>query len=225
MIKRKVFLLGALSALVGSLGVIALFFQPSNAQQNDPHHPDQNQTAMQTYQRPMQSGKMNSFKAMGASMVENVQITGVAVTGDNEISVSLRYLGEGESPGISAVAVTNPMGMMAAMHGSQMMGGMGQHGMMMGGNGMGMMQGGMIGMQDQTGFQQQQMMNGSSGAFPMSNSTQMMPWADIAMQSQSGSNFVQAGWESGAIVKVALNGETSAYDSDGIMVMVFPYLS
>lgn len=221
---KKVFLLGVLSALEGSLGVITLFFQPSNAQQSDPHQ-DQNQKAMQTYQRPIQSGKMNSFNAMGASMVENVQITGIAVTGDNEISVSLRYLGEGQSPGISAVAVTNPMGMMAAMHGSQMMGGMGQHGMMMGGNGMGMMQGGAMGTQDQTGFQQQQMMNGSSGTFPMSNSTQMIPSADIAMQHQSGSNFVQAGWESGTAVKVALNGETSSYDSDGIMVMLFPYIT
>lgn len=40
----------------------------------------------------------------------------------------------------------------------------------------------------------------------------------------AGSNFLEAGWEANTTLLIMLDGEDSAFDSTGIMVMVFPYI-
>jgi hypothetical protein len=105
------------------------------------------------------------FSATGGSVVNNVRVTGVAVTGDSEVTVSLRYMGTGRAPSVVVIANTNPTAIMSAMHG-------GMGGMMQGGMG-GMMSGGMMG-----GMQGMGMMGSGSAAgnVPAWNSTQWQQW-------------------------------------------------
>jgi hypothetical protein len=69
------------------------------------------------------------FSAHGMSMVQDVRISGVAITGDNEVSINLNYVGNGTTPSVTLVAMTNHASMMAMMGGN--MGGMMGSGMMM----------------------------------------------------------------------------------------------
>ncbi len=86
-----------------------------------------------------------SFSATAGSIVDNVSVTGVAVTGDDEVTVSLRYTGTDDPDGVVVIASTNPTMLMSRMHSgnsgmmgmSGMMGGMQGMGGMMGGNMMG----------------------------------------------------------------------------------------
>lgn len=61
------------------------------------------------------------FKANGMSMVQDVRISGVSITGDNTVSINLTYAGNGTSPSITIVAMTNHMEMMNMMMGGGQM--------------------------------------------------------------------------------------------------------
>jgi hypothetical protein len=157
----------------------------------------QGMMATQSTSTPWQWNQRSMFNANGMSTADNVQITGVSVTGDDEVTVNLRYDGSETSPAVTVIAITNPM----AMHGS-----MGMSSGMMGMGGMGMMQGGQSGM----------MMNGTSTAWP---------GQFAASQSQTGSSVLEAGWTSSSAVTVKLEGDGLAYDGTGVHVMVFPLTS
>ena len=50
-------------------------------------------------------------------MVQDVRISGVSVTADNEVSVNLTYTGNGTSPSVTVVAITNHEAMRNMMTG------------------------------------------------------------------------------------------------------------
>jgi hypothetical protein len=204
--------------------------------------------ATQSTDTPWQWNQRSTFNANGMSTADSVQITGVSVTGDDEVTVNLRYDGPGTSPAVTVIAISNPIAMQGSM-------GMGSG--MMGMEGMGMMHG------------SQSMMGGSWSAAPVwQNNTQWQQWHDqmaqwnsqmaqwhgqlnstqweqmqawhdqmmaqgmttvqgqlAASQSQTGSSVLDAGWTSGATVTVRLEGTGSAYDGNGVHVMVFPLTS
>ena len=105
-----------------------------------------------TAQMMMQQHGMSHsmFNVIGMSMVQDVRVSGVSITGDNTVSVNLTYSGNGTSPGVTIVAMTNHMAMMMNM----MMGG---GGMMSGG-------GGFPGMMMGPGMMNPQMMMGMAGS-------------------------------------------------------------
>jgi hypothetical protein len=160
-------------------------------------------TAAQLTDMPWQANQRSMFHASGMSTADNVQITGVSVSGDDEVTVNLRYDGSETSPAITVVAMTNHMAMMGMMTGGSGGGHMG-----------GMMDSGTMGMNN---VDNMGMMNGNN--MTMMNSTQSM------MQPQIGSSVLDAGWTSGATVTVRLEGDGSAYDDSGVHVMVFPLTS
>jgi hypothetical protein len=79
-----------------------------------------------------------SFSASGTSYVENVQVSGISISGDKQVTVNIRYTGNGTTPSIVVIAKSDSMmrgasaGMMAGggMHSGMMMGGMGMMGAM-----------------------------------------------------------------------------------------------
>ena len=143
----------------------------------------------------------NMFDVMGMSMIHDVRVTGVSITGNNTVSVNLTYTGNGTSPGVTIVAMTNHMAMMNMM----MLG----HGRDHGGyySGMTMGPGMMSG---------PNMMMNNSG-FP----DMMMAMAG----SHTGSAVVNSGWQSGNSTNITLEGDRSASDASDICVMVFPHLT
>jgi hypothetical protein len=139
--------------------------------------------------------KQGIFSASGMSMVQDVKITGVSIIGDKEIVVNLNYSGNGTSPDVTVVAMTNHMGMMAGMENRW------SNGMMS----YGMMNTSAMGMYDMPGH---------------GNGTQY-----YMMHIQSGSSTADGGWESGDEVTVTLDGDSSAYEASDVHVMVFPHIT
>jgi hypothetical protein len=164
------------------------------------------------------------FKASGKSMVQDVIVTGLATTGDNEISVSLAYNGTGDAPSVTIIALTNHgqlMGMM--MGGSGSMGGMMMGPDMMGMNGMGMMSSGSM-----PGWQHPDMQrwNATQWQHWHSQMTHQMNAQSWQMQSQSGSAVLESGWQSEAnTVTIVLDGDTSVNGASDIFAVVFPHLT
>jgi hypothetical protein len=157
----------------------------------------------------------NMFNVMGMSMVHDVRVTGLSITGNNTVSVNLTYTGNGTSPGVTIVAVTNHMAMMNKM---MMMGHGRDHGGYYGGMTMG------PGVMNNSGFPGM-MMNpnmmmepGMMGDMP---SDMMMAMAG----SHTGSAVVNSGWQPGNSTSITLDGEGSAGDASDICVMVFPHLT
>jgi hypothetical protein len=76
--------------------------------------------------------------------VENVQVSGISVSGDKQVTVNIRYTGNDTAPSVVVIAKSDPMmrgasdGMMAGgpMHSGMMMGGMGMMDAMPTGQGM-----------------------------------------------------------------------------------------
>lgn len=90
------------------------------------------------------------------STIDNVQITGISVTGSDEVTVNnFRYDGSETSPAVTVIAIANPM----AMQGS-----IGMTSGMMGMSGMGMMQGSQNGMMMTHGSQS--IIGGSLSSLP-----------------------------------------------------------
>jgi hypothetical protein len=214
----KLFLIG----IMGSAVAMAVLFVLGS--------PFTEQTATaQMMQGPQQMPQHNSssimnysmFNIMGMSMVENVGITGVSITGNNQVSVNLVYTGNGtSSPSVAVVAMTNHMAMMMSN-------------MMMGGSSMGTTSGNVMTMNPGImGMESSSMpargMLGSNGAMMTGgtmNGTQSSMMAMMTSQSQSGSTVVNGGWQSGSTINVLLAGNGSVYDTSDICVMVFPHLA
>ena len=64
------------------------------------------------------------FSVNGMSMVQDVILSGVNITGDNQLSVNLIYSGNASSPSVTVVAMTNHMAMMKIMMDGSGYGGM-----------------------------------------------------------------------------------------------------
>lgn len=194
-------------------------------------------------------GENSMFSANGMSTVNDVQVVGISITGNNEITVHLRYGGLGTSPAVTVIAMTNHMSMMQGTFG---MGGMG---MMYGGQNGKMKQPGMQAgwtaspaWQNNTQWQQwHAQMAQWHGQLNSTQWDQMQAWHNAMMtqgamgpgsswwngtadawpgqlmplQSQTGSSVLDAGWTSGSVT-VRLEGNSSAYDSKDVQAMVFP---
>lgn len=194
--QNKVFLIGIVAGLAAALGLAAAF--SAMAAQASAQSAHSGHGAMGTGMAMNQSttaaagqSQPNSgmFGASASSMVRNVSVTGVTITGDKQVSVSLRHTGTGAGPSVVVVAITNPSAVMPMMHnaimgmGSSMGGGTSQ-GMMMGhgstGGGMGM--GGGMGGMSHGGTA------ATNAATPAWNSTQWQQWhaqmAQLAGQQQ-----------------------------------------
>lgn len=125
------------------------------------------------------------FNANGMSVVQDVRISRVSVTGENEILVNLTYTGNGSSPSITIVAMTNHMAMM-----NMMMSGGGEHmdgGMMS----PGMMDMGTMNHTEMMGANCSMMMNGTQSGMMMTTTTTMAG-------SQKGSSILNSCWQSGS---------------------------
>jgi len=109
---------------VASIALVALFSsQTATAQMMT----TQNQMMQQSNNPQQQQSGMNHnmFSVMGMSMVPDVRVSGVSIAGDNTVSVNLTYMGNGTSPSVTVVAMTNHMAMMMnMMMGPGMMDGM-----------------------------------------------------------------------------------------------------
>jgi hypothetical protein len=199
---------------------------------------------MQHDQMQHNSGmKHTIFKAGGMSMVQDVGVSGLAITGDNEISVSLAYNGTGSAPSVTVVAMTNHEHMMSMMMGdSSSMGSMGgsssMGGMMMGSGGMmgGSAMGSMGTMSGHNMMSTGSMPGWQHPDMPRWNATQWQHWhsqmthqmnaQSWQMQSQSGGAVLESGWQSAEnTVTIVLDGDTSAYGASDIFAVVFPHLT
>lgn len=122
------------AVLFGIIGGVALavalasLFSTGAATAQMMSMPNQQMTQHQQMQSPYQGMKQSMFSASGMSMIQDVRITGVSITGDNEITVSMTYGGNGTSPSVTVVGMTNHRGMMDMMVGGGM-GGMVNPGM------------------------------------------------------------------------------------------------
>lgn len=243
---RQLLLSGVIGGLALSLGIAALFFTLTTASAQMMQHQEMTGMSSVGSGMAMASGMHQNkmFSGSGHSAVSNVQVTGIAVTGNNEATVYLKYTGAGAAPSVVIVAHTNMMDMMSMMHGGMSgMGGMQGMGMM---NQGGSMMGGMDGMQGNSypawnNAQWQQWHTQMAHHLAMTNSTQWQDWHNQMMMNpawlnstsmmplpmsnlQVGSTAVSAGWKDGAF-KVKLQGDGSAYDANDIMAMVFPLTS
>lgn len=192
---------GSIGGLALALGIAALYSTVTAASAQMMQHQGMDMSSMGSGMG-MSGGLHQSkmFSGSGHSAVSNVQVTGIAVTGDNEVTVYLKYTGAEAAPSVVIVAHTNMMDMM-----SMMLGGM---------SGMGGMQG--MGEMSHGGS-----MMGGMSSMHVTNSTSTMQQPSSL---QVGSTAVSAGWKNGAF-KVKLQGDGSAYDASDIMAMVFPLTS
>ena len=157
----------------------------------------------------------NMFNVMGMSMVHDVRVTGLSITGNNTVAVNLTYTGNGTSPSVTIVAKTNHMAMMMMGHGRD-------HGGYYGGMTMGP---GMMNNSSFPGMMNPNMIMGPGmmGDMP---SDMMMNMMMVAMAgSHTGSAVVNSGWQPGNSTSITLDGEGSARDASDICVMVFPHLT
>jgi hypothetical protein len=161
----------------------------------------------------------NMFNVMGMSMVPDVRVTGLSITGNNTVSVNLTYTGNGTSPGLTIVAMTNHMATMNKM----MMGHGRDHGGYYGGMTMG------PGLMNNSGFpgmmMNPNMMMGPGMMGDMSSDMMMMMMMADMAGSHTGSAVVNSGWQPGNSTSITLDGEGSARDASDICVMVFPQLT
>lgn len=206
MIQRNyTFLTGILAGLGIAIAVASVFSLTAAQTWEQTSNNDKNSQAggqNPTNSHMMQGGSnsdISLFSGEGVSMVNNVKVTGVSITGDKEVSVSLKYSGNGTAPGVTLVAMTQsmqdmmmPMSMMGSDNDTENM----------------MSDGMMQGHEDMAAV-------GEKGSFD-SMSQQMG-------QIHSGSNILNSGWNSPSTITVKIQGNTTAND-DHVMVMVFPYL-
>jgi Tfp pilus assembly protein PilV len=99
---NKLLSLGMIGILaVASMALAALFSsQTATAQMMTM----QNQMMQQSNPQQQPGMNHNMFSVMGMSMVPDVRVSGVSITGDNIVSVNLTYTGNGTSPSVTVVA-------------------------------------------------------------------------------------------------------------------------
>ncbi|MEM2139559.1 hypothetical protein [Nitrososphaera sp.] len=239
---RQLFLAGTIAGLAAVMAFAALFSALGSSASAQMQHQGMDMGAMGSGM--MATGSTTQYGGMfsssGSSVVSNVRVTGVSITGDSQVSVSLRYTGTGSAPGVVIVANTDPAAMMSLMHGSTASGGMMGHGSAMGGMGMmgGMSATSMSSYPAWSNAQWQAWHTQMAQQLATTNSTQWQAWHTQMMANpvwtnstsipyatmQVGSTAVDAGWKNGSF-KVKLEGAGSAYDSAQIMVAVFPLTS
>ena len=191
---NKMFLVGAIVGLAGAIAIATLLSEAATAQ---------------TMQHMRSGIGHNMFSASGMSMVQDVQISGISITDDNQMTVNLIYTGNASSPSVTVIAMTNTM-MDENMGGMTGPGAMGMHSGMMPGQSM-------IGSNMPMTWNHQDM--------PAWNATQMGGSAkSIHQESLTGSAIANSGWESGGAITIRLDGE-SAYEASELHVMVFPHLT
>ena len=228
---NKTFLIGIIAGLAGALSLAAIFAATIsqgtaqmmgnyNGQMGSGMMADQHEIQSSSAY-PLQWHNHAVFSSNGISNVNHVQITGISVTGDHEVTVSLRYDSNGTTPSITVIAASNPAAFMGMMYGS--------------GNEQGMMAGNGYGAAMMNGYaynatQMQNLHNQMMGTYHGNpnpyfyNQTSTYNHFSMA-QVGTGSSVLNSGWQSVASVKVRLDGQASAYDSFGIHVMVFPLTS
>lgn len=205
---NKTLLVGAIVGLAGTVAIALLLSEAATAQ---------------TMQHMNSGIGHNMFSASGMSMVQDVQISGISITDDNQMTVNLIYTGNASSPSVAVIAMTDTM-MGENMDGMTGPGAMGMHS----GNS-GMMAGqSMMGSNMPMSWNHQDM--------PAWNATQWRGWHDqmsaqmggsaksIYHESLTGSTIANSGWESGGSITIRLDGE-SAYEASELHVMVFPHLT
>jgi hypothetical protein len=147
---NRLFLVGIVVGLLGALGLAPLFSTlpgQSSAQMMAGSHMGNNMmTDFQTtgQNAPWHTTNHASFSASGTSYVENVQVSGISISGDKQVTVNIRYTGNDTAPNIVVIARSEPMmngasdGTMVGghMHSGMMMGGMDTIGAMPAGQGM-----------------------------------------------------------------------------------------
>lgn len=202
--------------MMGTIAVAALAFTVLFSSQTA--------TAQMMMQDQMMQGNIpqqhemnhDMFNVMGMSMVQDVRVTGLSITGNNTVSVNLTYTGNGTSPGVTMVAMTNHMAMMNKM----MMGHGRDHGGYYGGMTMG------PGMMNNSGFPDMMMdPNMMIGPGMMGDMPSDMMMMMAIAGSHTGSAVVNSGWQPGNSTSITLDGEGSARDASDICVMVFPHLT
>lgn len=140
--KNYAFLAGLLSGLgivIATIAVFSISATPTLGQENSAQSSNQNQMNQQMMltggdmamdqmnmnnQSGMHQGSMSTstmmegmsiFSSEGMSMVDDVKVIGVTISGDKEISVQLRYVGNGTAPGVTAAVMTHTRDMMSMM--------------------------------------------------------------------------------------------------------------
>jgi hypothetical protein len=224
----------AVARIAAVIAFAALLGVQVSAQQQttptDPHHLDNNNSNQsgssmteQQQNTTTLSGQVmmnQTFSTNWISLVSGVKVIGVSVIDTEHIAINLHYDGEGGPPGVSVVAVvaiTNSssgaiIGSMMQQDSIMMM----QKGEMMRGMIMASNQHSNSSADQESQQHHQQMQNSTSAT----NSSMRI------LSIQSGSNYLEAGWQgqepNSATVLVQLDGDIP--ERGHIMVMVFPFL-
>jgi hypothetical protein len=220
----KLFLVGIVAGLFGALSLAALFStisEQSAAQMMGADHMGNLQASAQDV--PWHTNHA-SFSASGTSYVENVQVSGISISGEKQVTVNIRFTGNGTTPSVVVIAKSDPM--MEGASAQMMAGGAMHSGMMMGvmPTGQGMTYG-----DDYRALNSTQM-NELHQMHNMMSGSQIFMWngtsaAIFSHQQLVGSSVLESGWSSGDTLRVILVGDGSAYEMNSVSVMVYPLTS
>jgi hypothetical protein len=168
--------------------------------------------------------KNQTFNTNWISLVSGVKVTGISVIDTEHIAVNLRYDGEGAPPGMSVVAVVDITNSSSGtIIGSNMMQ---QDSMMMGQEGEMMREMIMAGNQQSNSSSVGQELQQHDQQQQMQNSTSTSNSSVQVSSMQSGSNYLEAGWQgqesNSATILIQLDGDMT--EGGHIMVIVIPFL-
>jgi hypothetical protein len=169
--------------------------------------------------------KNQTFNTNWTSHVSGVKVTGISVIDSEHIAVNLRYDGEGAPPGVSVVAVVDMTNSSSGtIIGSSMMQQDSMTGqeegemmreMIMAGN-----------QQSNSSVEQESQQHDQQQHQQMQNSTSTSNSSVPISSMQSGSNYLEAGWQGeeskSATLLVQLDGDIA--EGGHILVTVFPFL-
>ena len=199
-----------------------------HAENNNNNQSGSNMAEQQQQQNTTTSSGMvtknQTFNTNWISLVSGVKVTGISVVDTEHIAVNLRYDGEGAPPGVSVVAVVDITNSSSGTTiGSNMMQ---QDSMMMGQEEEMMREMIMAGnQQSNSSVEQESQQHDQQRQMQNSNSTSNSSVPISSMQ--SGSNYLEAGWQgqeesNSATLLVQLDGDIA--EGGHIMVIVFPFL-
>jgi hypothetical protein len=200
--------------------------QSGNGMTEQQQQPQQQQQQQNTTTLSGMVTKNQTFNTNWISLVSGVKVTGISVIDNEHIAVNLRYDGEGVPPGVSVAAVvvdiTNSSS--GTIIGSNMtqqdsMSGQEEGEMMremvMTGN-----------QQSNSSVEQELQQNDQQQQQQMQNSTSASNSSVPISSMQSGSNYLEAGWQgqesNSATLLVQLDGDIA--EGGHIMVTVLPFL-
>jgi hypothetical protein len=167
--------------------------------------------------------KNQTFNTNWISLVSGVKVTGISVIDTEHIAVNLSYDGEGAPPGVSVVAVVD---MTNSFSGTIIGSNMQQNSMRIGQEGEMRREMIMAGNQQSNSSVEQESQQHDQEQQQMQNSTLTSKSSVPISSMQSGSNYVEAGWQrqesSSATVLIQLDGDIT--EGGHIMVIVIPFL-